>query len=106
VVLRRLETIGNLAPRSPLSFLAVRVESTASFDAGVPLAVIAGSDEFESGTVTVKDLRIGAEVAKGVSDRQEWLKAENVQTAVRREEMIGHIRRLLAVPSGNPPVAD
>jgi len=73
---------------------------------GIPLAVIAGSDEFESGTVTVKDLRIGAEVAKGVSDRQEWLKAENVQTAVRREEMIGHIRRLLAVPLGNPPVAD
>lgn len=62
---------------------------------GIPLAVIAGSDEFESGTVTIKDLRIGAEVAKGVSNREEWLKAENVQVTVKRAELISHLRKML-----------
>ncbi len=62
---------------------------------GIPLAVIAGSDEFESGTVTVKDLRIGAEVAKGVSDREEWLKAENVQATMKRAELVSYLKKLL-----------
>jgi histidyl-tRNA synthetase len=62
---------------------------------GIPIAIIAGSDEFESGMVTVKDLRAGAEIAKGFSEREEWLKAENVQVTIQRTDMIQNIRRLL-----------
>jgi len=64
---------------------------------GIPLAVIAGSDEFDSGTVTIKDLRVGSEVAKGVSDREDWLKAENVQSVVKRGEMVAHLKKLLSI---------
>ena len=62
---------------------------------GIPIAVIAGSDEFENGTITVKDLRAGADVAKGLSDREEWLKAENIQTTIKRAELISYLKILL-----------
>ncbi|SYZ73294.1 Histidine--tRNA ligase [Candidatus Zixiibacteriota bacterium] len=62
---------------------------------GIPLAVIAGSDEFESGMVTIKDLRAGAEIARGLSDREEWLRAENIQTTIKRPDMISFLRNLL-----------
>ncbi len=65
---------------------------------GIPLAIIAGSNEFDSGTVTIKDLRAGAEVARGLSDREEWLKAENIQTTIKRTEMFSFIRELLKKP--------
>ncbi|UCD18361.1 MAG: histidine--tRNA ligase, partial [Candidatus Zixiibacteriota bacterium] len=42
---------------------------------GIPVAVIAGSDEFENGTVTVKDLRAGQDRSREVADREEWLRA-------------------------------
>jgi histidyl-tRNA synthetase len=62
---------------------------------GIPIAVIAGSDEFENGTITVKDLRAGADVAKGLSDREEWLKAENIQMTIKRTELISYLKKLL-----------
>ncbi|MCX6829958.1 MAG: histidine--tRNA ligase [candidate division Zixibacteria bacterium] len=63
---------------------------------GIPIAVIAGSDEFENGTITVKDLRAGPDVAKGLSDREEWLKAENIQTTIKRAELISYLKKLLS----------
>jgi histidyl-tRNA synthetase len=62
---------------------------------GIPLAVIAGSDEFEKNTITVKDLRAGSDVAKGFSDREEWLKAENIQKTIDRSELIPYLKKLL-----------
>jgi histidyl-tRNA synthetase len=64
---------------------------------GIPLAVIAGSDEFENSTITVKDLRAGANVARGLSDREEWLKAENIQKTINRAELVSYLRRLLGL---------
>jgi histidyl-tRNA synthetase len=61
----------------------------------IPVAVIAGSDEFNQGTITVKDLRAGREKSKDVSDRAEWLKAEDVQKTIKRDELISHLKRLL-----------
>jgi histidyl-tRNA synthetase len=63
---------------------------------GIPLAVISGSDEFQSGTVTVKDLRAGAERARNLTDRDEWLKAEQVQETIDRSQLILYLKRKLA----------
>jgi len=62
---------------------------------GIPVAVILGSDEFENGQVTVKNLIAGRVQAQEVGDREEWLKAENIQETIPRENLISHIRALL-----------
>ncbi len=62
---------------------------------GIPVAVIAGSNEFDNNTVTIKDLRAGEEKSKEVEDRKEWLKAEEVQETVNRDQMVSHIKKLL-----------
>jgi len=61
----------------------------------IPLAVIGGSDEFEAGTITVKDLRAGREKAMEVSDRKEWLKAEEIQVTIKRDRLLPHLKKLL-----------
>jgi len=62
---------------------------------GIPVAVILGSDEFENGQVTVKNLIAGRVQAQEVGDREEWLKAENIQETIARADLISHIRALL-----------
>jgi len=62
---------------------------------GIPVAVIMGSDEFENKQITVKNLVAGRIQAQEVSDREEWLKAENIQETIPRAEMINYVRRLL-----------
>jgi len=61
----------------------------------IPVAVICGSDEFEAYKVTVKDLRAGREQSKEVEDRDEWLKAEDIQETIPRDKLINHVKRLL-----------
>ncbi len=63
---------------------------------GVPIAVILGSEEFENGQITIKNLIAGREQAKEVSDREEWLKAENIQVTIDRKEMIDYLKKLLS----------
>ncbi len=62
---------------------------------GIPFAVIAGSDEFESGTITVKNLAAGREKALQTSDREEWLKSEQIQETIPTSNLISYIRRHL-----------
>ena len=61
------------------------------------LAVIVGSNEFEKGVVTVKDLRVGESVSKGAPEREEWLKkSREAQREVPRGELVEEIKRLLS----------
>ncbi len=60
---------------------------------GIPFAVIAGSDEFEKNMVTVKNLAAGREKAKETSDREEWLKAEEIQHSIPREDLVNYLKR-------------
>jgi len=62
---------------------------------GVPVAVILGSDEFASDQVTVKNLVAGRVQAQEVADREEWLKAENIQETIARADLIPYLRKLL-----------
>ncbi len=61
--------------------------------AGIPFAVIAGSNEFESGNVTVKNLAAGREKAVNTSDRQEWLKAKDIQVTIPVGELVRYLKK-------------
>ncbi len=63
---------------------------------GCALAIIAGSDEFERGEVSVKDLQAGKELATQTASREEWTsKEKRPQTVVKRSEMAAGILDLL-----------
>ncbi|MDQ3023780.1 MAG: His/Gly/Thr/Pro-type tRNA ligase C-terminal domain-containing protein, partial [bacterium] len=59
----------------------------------IPLALIAGSDEFAAGTVSVKDLHAGRKLAEDAS-REEW-KEKRPQVSVQRGELVAELRKLL-----------
>ncbi len=63
---------------------------------GSPLAVIAGSDEFDAGTIVIKNLAYGKEVSQGIEDREEWLNAADVQQTVSRTDLVSTVAQLLA----------
>jgi len=63
---------------------------------GIPFAVIAGSEEFESGQVTVKNLETGAAKAGQTSDREKWLKAEGFQERIPLSELIAYLKKRLS----------
>lgn len=60
-----------------------------------PVAVIAGEDEFRAGTILVKDLTRGKELAGTISDRSEWLQADDVQRSASRVDLVGAVTEIL-----------
>lgn len=62
---------------------------------GAAIAVIEGSDERERGEVTIKDLDLGAELAKSVGERAAWVKEQPAQTSVPRENLQQALRKIL-----------
>ncbi len=60
-----------------------------------PAAVILGEDELAAGTVTIKDLDLGRELARGVTDNQAWRAERPGQVTVPRAELMAVIRRIL-----------
>ncbi len=62
---------------------------------GAALAVIEGSDERARGEVTLKDLALGAELAKSVESRAAWVGERVAQLSVKRTELVSEVRKLL-----------
>jgi histidyl-tRNA synthetase len=62
----------------------------------MPVAVIAGEDEFNKGEVTLKDLRLGAQLAAGISDRDQWRKDQPAQIQVPRSKLVDGVKEILA----------
>ena len=60
-----------------------------------PVAVIAGGKEFEAGEVTVKDLVLGAELAKEISDRDAWTSRQVAQETVDRGRLVEAVRAVI-----------
>lgn len=60
-----------------------------------PAVVIVGSDEVEKGSVTIKDLEIGAQKAEAISSNEEYREARPGQIEVPRAEMIEAVRRIV-----------
>jgi len=60
-----------------------------------PIAVIEGEDERAAGTVTLKDLRLGARLAGEIETRAEWTE-HRAQRTVPRADLVAETRAMLA----------
>ena len=56
------------------------------------LAVLMGSDEMARGEVTIKDLVLGAEMAKAISDNKEWRENKDMQRTCSRDQLVATIK--------------
>ena len=62
---------------------------------GAAIAVVEGPDERARGEVTLKDLALGAELAKSVESRAEWTATRQAQVSVKRADLVAEIKKLL-----------
>jgi histidyl-tRNA synthetase len=60
-----------------------------------PAAVIMGGNELAEGTVTVKDLDLGRELAAGVSDNEQWRAERPGQVTVPRADLVATVRKVI-----------
>ena len=58
-----------------------------------PIAVIIGSNEAEKGVATVKNLRLGKQLAETIADKNEW--KNKVQQEVKLENIAQEIKKIL-----------
>lgn len=59
-----------------------------------PAAIMLGGDEIAAGTVTIKDLDLGRELASGVSDNAEWKATRPGQQTIARGELVAAVKRI------------
>ncbi len=62
---------------------------------GAVIAVIEGGDERARGEVTLKDLGLGAELAKSVESRADWVANREAQKSVPRGQLVAEIKAML-----------
>jgi histidyl-tRNA synthetase len=62
---------------------------------GAAIAVIEGGDEKIAGNVTLKDLALGAELAKSVESRAAWTANRQAQVTVKRADLAAEIKAML-----------
>ncbi len=60
------------------------------------LVVMEGEDERAKGQVTIKDLKLGAEISKTTESRAEWVGARAAQETVKRSDLVAKVREFLA----------
>jgi histidyl-tRNA synthetase len=62
-----------------------------------PVAVIQGGDELAKGVVTLKDLKLGAQIAQSLGeDREAYAQARaQVQQEVQRSQLVSGVRAML-----------
>ena len=63
---------------------------------GAAIAVIEGGDERAKGEVTLKDLALGAELAKSVESRADWVGDRQAQISVKRADLVAEMQSMLA----------
>ena len=60
-----------------------------------PAVVIVGEDEVAKGTVTIKDLEMGALKAKAIKSNEEWRETRPGQMEVPHADMISELRKIV-----------
>jgi histidyl-tRNA synthetase len=60
-----------------------------------PAAVILGEDERRAGTVTIKDLDLGRQLASGLKDHTAWKSERPGQVNVDRAQLVGVVKRIV-----------
>lgn len=67
-----------------------------------PAALMLGSDEAARGVVSVKDLALGAALAKNIASNEEWRKGQPAQTEVARADIVAAVAAILARSGAAP----
>ncbi|HTQ13342.1 MAG TPA: histidine--tRNA ligase [Rhizomicrobium sp.] len=62
---------------------------------GAAIAVIEGGDERAAGTVTLKDLALGAELSKSIESRADWVQDRPAQKTVARADLVASVKAML-----------
>jgi histidyl-tRNA synthetase len=62
---------------------------------GSVVAVIVGSREFEAGQVSLKDLRLGRELSKEITEREAWVKEQPSQITVPEQNIVQEVKAIL-----------
>jgi histidyl-tRNA synthetase len=63
---------------------------------GAAIVVMEGGDERAKSEVTLKDLALGAELAKNIESRAAWVKDRPAQVSVKREQLVAKVREMLS----------
>jgi histidyl-tRNA synthetase len=58
-----------------------------------PIAILLGENELKKGVITVRDLKMGKDIAGDFSDKTEWQKTS--QFEVKREDLVTKVKQLL-----------
>ncbi|MDE2463731.1 MAG: histidine--tRNA ligase [Alphaproteobacteria bacterium] len=62
---------------------------------GAAIAVIEGEDERTAGTIILKDLALGLELAKSIETRAAWVQERPAQTTIGRDALVEEVTRML-----------
>ncbi|MCU0286909.1 MAG: histidine--tRNA ligase [Acidobacteria bacterium] len=62
-------------------------------DKNSPVAILLGEDELKKGVVTVRDLRMGKEMASAITDKDEW--RSKVQFEISRSELVNKVKAMM-----------
>ncbi len=60
-----------------------------------PAAIMLGGDEIAAGTVTIKDLDLGRELASGVADNAAWKAERPGQQTIPRGELVAAVKTII-----------
>jgi histidyl-tRNA synthetase len=66
---------------------------------GAAIAVVEGPDERARGDVTLKDLALGAELAKDMASRADWVANREAQKSIKREALVAEVKAMLKANS-------
>lgn len=61
-----------------------------------PAVVIAGSNEFEAGELTIKNMFLGKKLSAEVEDNEAWRKGQPAQSTIKRDMLVETIKGILA----------
>ena len=60
-----------------------------------PAVILYGDNEIKSGTVTIKNLKLGKEASENVKIRENWISNKTAQITVKVENLLNEIKKLL-----------
>ena len=60
-----------------------------------PAAIMVGDDELATGSVTIKDLDLGRELARALTDNSAWRAERPGQVTIPRGEMVARVRAIM-----------
>jgi len=60
-----------------------------------PAVILYGDNEIKSGTVTIKNLKLGKETSEEAKTREDWTSSKKTQITVNKENLVNEIKKLL-----------